>query len=95
MKKAKFKRLEVKVFGRVQGVGFRFFTLLKAQKLGLKGYVKNEWDGSVEVIAEGEEEQIKELLYYLTNGSPFSHVEKITQIILPSSKEFTRFEVRY
>lgn len=39
------------IFGRVQGVGFRFFTLQQAGKLGLKGIVRNRIDGSVEVIA--------------------------------------------
>lgn len=46
------------VFGRVQGVGFRFFTLQQAGKLGLKGTVRNRIDGSVEVIAQGTEDQI-------------------------------------
>jgi hypothetical protein len=46
------------VFGRVQGVGFRFFTLQQAGILGLKGTVRNRIDGSVEVIAQGTEDQI-------------------------------------
>lgn len=46
------------VFGLVQGVGFRFFTLQQAGKLGLKGTVSNRIDGSVEVIAQGTEDQI-------------------------------------
>jgi len=95
MEKKSQKRLEAKIFGRVQGVGFRFFVLIKAQKLGLTGFVKNEYDGSVEVIAQGSEEDIKELLYYLKEGSPFSRVEKVTQIILPTQNEFNRFEIRH
>lgn len=46
------------IFGRVQGVGFRFFTLQQAGKLGIKGTVRNRIDGSVEVIAQGSENQI-------------------------------------
>ena len=47
------------VYGRVQGVGFRYFTWNEAQKIGVLGFVRNLWDGSVEVIACGSEEQIE------------------------------------
>ena len=39
------------VYGRVQGVGFRYFTWNEAQKIGVLGFVRNLWDGSVEVVA--------------------------------------------
>lgn len=49
------------VFGRVQGVGFRFFTLQEAKQIGVTGYVKNREDGSVAVVAQGSEAQIQQL----------------------------------
>lgn len=49
------------VYGRVQGVGFRYTTQYEAKKLGLTGYAKNLDDGSVEVVACGDEEQVEKL----------------------------------
>ena len=56
------KRVKIKIFGVVQGVGFRYFTFRNAKNLGLKGYVKNLEDGSVEALFEGENEKIKKML---------------------------------
>ena len=54
------KRLHIYYSGDVQGVGFRFTAERIAKGLGLKGFVKNLNDGGVEVVAEGEEERLKE-----------------------------------
>ncbi|STY60396.1 Acylphosphatase [Mannheimia haemolytica] len=53
------------VYGRVQGVAFRFFTLQEANRLGIKGYVRNRDDGSVEVVAEADEQTIAQLENWL------------------------------
>ena len=53
------------VYGRVQGVGFRYTTQYEAKKLGLTGYAKNLDDGSVEVVACGEEGQVEKLMQWL------------------------------
>lgn len=55
-------RIEARFFGRVQGVGFRFTTVSLAQKHVVQGYVKNEWDGSVLLIAEGSEPALRGVL---------------------------------
>ena len=56
------KRLTVIIQGRVQGVSFRYYTQRTAQSLGLKGWVRNERDGGVAVVAEGSETELKQLL---------------------------------
>lgn len=66
------------VHGRVQGVGFRYSTQQEAKTLGLKGYAKNLDDGSVEVLACGEESQVEQLLAWLRAGGPRSaQVDKV------------------
>ena len=58
-------RAEIKVIGKVQGVGFRWFVNQHAQNLELKGTVQNNFDSSVFVIAEGEKEKIEKLISHL------------------------------
>ncbi len=66
------------VHGRVQGVFFRDFVSRRASELGLTGYVRNLPGGqSVEVQAEGEREQLEELIGYLKVGPPAAHVVKV------------------
>ncbi|MFH0364480.1 acylphosphatase, partial [Escherichia coli] len=60
------------VYGRVQGVGFRYTTQYEAKKLCLTGYAKNLDDGSVEVVACGEEGQVEKLMQWLKSGGPRS-----------------------
>ena len=65
------------VFGRVQGVGFRYFTCQEAKKLGLKGSVRNRIDGSVEVIAQGDETQMADFEGGLNKGPKTAKVERV------------------
>ena len=75
MDKAKDKiRVRLKIEGRVQGVFFRAATLEQAGRLGLKGWVRNCPDGSVEVVAEGERKKIEELVSWCHHGPPGAHV---------------------
>lgn len=67
------------VAGRVQGVGFRFFVEDVAQQLGLCGYVRNLYDGRVEVYALGEESLLQQLRLRLEQGPPGSRVERIME----------------
>ncbi|MCL8360539.1 acylphosphatase [Escherichia coli] len=67
------------VYGRVQGVGFRYTTQYEAKRLGLTGYAKNLDDGSVEVVACGEEGQVEKLMQWLKRGGPrAARVERVT-----------------
>lgn len=65
------------VYGRVQGVGFRYHTQMTARSLGVVGWVRNLRDGTVEVRAEGDEESLKEFKRYLHQGPPTAHVERV------------------
>jgi len=62
------KRIEIRVFGFVQGVGFRAYTRRRALELNLKGFARNERDGSVYIVAEGEEENLIRLLEAVKKG---------------------------
>ncbi len=68
------RRLVALVSGRVQGVGYRAFVRQKARELGLSGYAENLPDGRVEVVAEGEEEDLKLLLHFLKRGPRLAEV---------------------
>lgn len=71
------KHLNIKVFGLVQGVFFRQNAKIKVQELNLKGFVRNEPDGSVCVELEGEEEKLKEFVQWCQKGPPLAQVEKV------------------
>jgi acylphosphatase len=63
--------------GRVQGVGFRYFALKSARKLGLGGWVRNEDDGSVSCEAQGDEDSVREFEGLLRRGPRFSSVDRV------------------
>jgi acylphosphatase len=65
------------VQGRVQGVGYRYFVLRHAEELGIAGYAKNQADGTVEVVAEGADEALKQLEERLNEGPSFAHVSGV------------------
>jgi acylphosphatase len=67
----------VRVHGRVQGVFFRNWTRDKALALGLRGWVRNRLDGSVELIAHGEDEAVEALIAACRTGPPAALVERI------------------
>ncbi len=89
------KRLHAIVLGLVQGVGYRYFTLWEAARLGLTGYVRNLPDGSVEVVAEGTQEQLEKLLERLHQGPPAAKVRKVIVKWGEAKNEFDRFGVRF
>lgn len=73
------QRLDASVRGRVQGVGFRFFVLREAIHLDLDGFVANERDGSVHVVAEGPSAVLDVLLERLHEGPPASIVDRVIE----------------
>lgn len=80
-------------YGKVQGVGFRWFTKKNALSLNLKGYVRNLRDGTVECVACGNEEYIDELVKRCKNY-PLARVEKI-EIFDYDKESFDTFEIRF
>jgi len=71
------KRINLVVRGRVQGVFFRASAQREARQLGLTGYVKNRNDGAVELVAEGEEDQVKDFLSWAQHGPSTARVDKV------------------
>jgi acylphosphatase len=83
------------VDGRVQGVNFRYYTRRRATELGLTGYVRNLWDGTVEAVAEGSRPKVEELLTFLRVGPRSAFVTRVDTEWSAATGEFDRFEVRY
>ena len=88
------KCIHLIVSGRVQGVNFRNNTRRKAIELGLNGYVRNLPDENVEVVAQGDDERIKELINFIKNGPGIAKVRDI-KIKHKELENFKNFEVRY
>ena len=89
------KGLHAFVSGRVQGVGYRAFTRDIANKLGLKGFVRNLPDGRVEVYAEGEEEALNKLLSKLWEGPFFAKVTDIDYKFTEPRGDYESFTILY
>ncbi|ATX93833.1 acylphosphatase [Citrobacter portucalensis] len=84
------------VYGRVQGVGFRYTTQHEAQLLGLTGYAKNMDDGSVEVVACGESDRVEQLMKWLKAGGPSSaRVDRVLSEPHRPGDELKGFSIRY
>ena len=88
-------RLHAIVHGRVQGVSFRYYTQQRATELALTGYVRNLWDRTVEVVAEGPRAEVDKLLAFLHTGPRAAFVTQVDARWSAPTKEFKRFEVRY
>lgn len=81
------------VRGRVQGVFFRASTQREARQLGLSGWVKNRPDGSVEIVAEGEEDQVKDLLSWAQHGPTTARVDRVETKWRSYTGEFSDFRI--
>lgn len=71
------KEADCIVHGKVQNVGYRLYVAKRAKELNLCGYVENEEDGTVNVVVQGKEEKIEELIEYLKEGPYFSRVDDV------------------
>lgn len=92
---AAVERQHVVVSGRVQGVGFRYFTVAEARRLGLRGWVRNAPDGSVEIVAEGPPERLRELVAWCRHGPPSAHVSEVRCAPLDGGQPLGDFVVRH
>ncbi len=84
---------EIRVTGRVQGVGFRYSAMLAARNLGLTGYVKNLPDNSVYIIAQGSADAISNLIEWCKSGPPRADVYSV-DYSLHQPGDFKSFEIR-
>lgn len=89
------RRLHAVIHGRVQGVNFRSYALEKAFSLGLRGWVQNNSGGSVETVAEGDEDSLKTFLDFLHIGSPSAFVTHVDVSWEEAIGKFDDFRVRH
>ena len=83
------------VTGRVQGVGFRWHAQRAADKLGVRGYVRNLPNSDVEIVAQGSDEQVAAMISWAHQGPSFARVDHLSQHRLEGGEEFSGFGVRY
>lgn len=86
---------EINIQGRVQGVGFRYFAVHKANEMGISGWVRNSVDGGVIIVAQGIEPELKTFIDYLYIGPTRSRVDKISTCIMQITSVFDNFSVKY
>jgi len=89
------KRIEARISGRVQVVMYRDFAVRRACSLGVVGEVWNEDDGTVSLVGEGEEEQLRAFEGELKKGSLLSHVERVDIARKEATGEFKDFRIKY
>jgi len=89
------KKVRAIATGKVQGVGFRMYTQSKAEELSVVGFVQNLDDGTVKILAAGEDDKVNTLIDWAKSGSPPAQVKDL-QIEEMEYKEgeFDRFEIR-
>lgn len=88
------KRLEAKVYGIVQGVGFRYYIHYYAKSYGIVGYVKNNIDGTVTFVGEGEEENLYKILDHLKKGPTGASVSNVEYNFYDAKGEFKNFVIK-
>ena len=88
-------RATIKVHGLVQGVSFRFETQRLARELGLKGWVRNEDNSSVLIVAEGEKEKLEKLITWCHQGPSGAQVEKVEVTWEEAKGIFENFSLKW
>lgn len=84
--------VKLQLYGRVQGVGMRFYVNRTASQYNLKGYVKNKSDGSVECVVQGDLQIIEALVHHLKEKHPGS-IERIKRSMIETEKEYRKFSI--
>ena len=85
----------IRIHGKVQGVGYRFFATRVARRLGLKGNIQNNRDGSVDAVVEGEKSVIDQWVEELKEGPRYAEVTKIDQETREFSGRLGDFDVKF
>jgi len=89
------ERIECIITGRVQMVMYRDFAQRKARRLGCTGFVRNNADSSVTVVAEGERAKLEALVEKLRKGPVLSRVDSVEVLWKKAMGEFTEFKIEY
>jgi len=87
------RRLTLHIKGKVQGVGFRFFSQGVANELGLLGSVENKENGYVEIVVEGDETVLKKFLEHIKEGNEYAQVEQLVETWSEGTGKFKDFTV--
>lgn len=95
MDQKQIEELHAIVEGRVQGVGFRDFVARQAQRAGLRGYVRNEENGDVEVLAQGERPALEQLLASLWRGPSAAQVHEVQATWREPTLHISGFHIRF
>ncbi len=82
----------IRVEGKVQGVWFRKHTLETALQMGIRGWVRNELDGSVAIAAEGRKEQLDAFVLWCRRGAPLSVVQNV-EVVIGKPESFDDFKI--
>ena len=90
----KINRLHLRVYGRVQGVGFRFACCREARALGLVGWVRNRPDDSVEIVAEGPSAALDAFQAWCAKGPAFARVDRVVNTPEPPLGTYRSFEIQ-
>lgn len=88
-------RVRLIIKGRVQGVWFRESTRREALALGVFGWVRNRPDRTVEILAEGPEAQVKELVSWCNQGPPVARVDNVYETMEKWKGEFESFDILF
>ncbi len=89
--------VQIQVYGRVQGVGFRYFAVQAAGRLGVSGWVRNEVDGSVKIYAASDEPALNQFVELIRQGPPYARVTEVvkTEVQVHTDNEARQFKVLY
>ncbi|KAA3615942.1 MAG: acylphosphatase [Calditrichaeota bacterium] len=89
------KKISIQVFGRVQGVGFRYFVQEQAVRLGINGEVRNESDGTVLIHAQASADAMVKFISLVEKGPSFSRVSHLVKQDLQNDIEYTDFQITF
>ena len=84
----------MKITGKVQGVGFRYFVLRQAQELSINGWVSNKPNGDVRVLAQGEKADLERFISKVKEGPSFSRVEDVSLNWVNEAEQYFGFEIK-
>ncbi|MDC7233552.1 MAG: acylphosphatase [Spirochaetales bacterium] len=87
--------IRLKVSGRVQGVGFRYYTCRQGRRRGICGWVRNERDGSVMVHMQGPSEDVDDFCVWLRKGPPSARVDRVIEMPAAFDESLIDFDVTY
>lgn len=88
-------QLHIRVSGKVQGVGYRYYAQMKAIQYGITGWVRNMDNGDVELIAVGHPDHLQQFIETLREGNPFSKVTNVEIKAMEKTQPFPSFKIKY